>query len=96
MSKNIRCKIEGCTNICVFDLCKSCKFYFCDKHKKMIDCHEIIHDFSIYNCYYCCDFCCNEHFYVKCDVCNDMVINSNVRFNMKDGTKFCRYPCYKY
>lgn len=91
----VYCCILGCKCREILAHCKSCKIYFCYNHRTLIDSHEIVPSFSIYDNYYCCNYCCNKHFYVRCNICDDMIINTNVRYK-KDGSNYCIFPCYKY
>ncbi len=90
------CCIKGCKNIDILCHCKNCKLYYCYNHRQLIDSHEIVQSFSIYDNYWCCNLCCSKHFYVMCSKCEEMVINSIAKFNKNENQYYCKYPCYKY
>ena len=95
MNRNIKCCILGCNNKDIISLCKKCKIYFCLNHDKLINSHELVNlNISLYNNFYCCDYCCNKHFHVQCSICNDMIINTmSIK---KNNNIICKYPCFKY
>ncbi len=90
------CCIIGCKCNDILAHCKNCKLYFCYNHRQLIDSHEIVPSFSIYDNYYCCDFDCIQHYYIKCDICEELVINNHIRFDDKTNQHYCKYKCYKY
>lgn len=91
---NLRCCIIGCNKKDILSVCKTCKIFFCFNHRNLIDCHEIINGFSVFNRYHCCNYCCNRHFYVQCSTCDDMIINT--MSIQKNNNTICKYPCFKY
>ena len=91
---NVKCCIIGCKSNNILCVCKTCKFYFCYDHRQVIDSHEIVPSFSVYDNYYCCNLCFCIHYYIECPICEDMVINTMTI--IKNGNRICRYPCFKY
>ena len=92
--EKLSCCILGCKEKDILSVCKKCRMYFCFHHRNLIDSHELINGFSVLNQYYCCNYCCSMHFYLRCDICEEMIINTMTI--IKDGLRVCKYPCFKY